>query len=246
MSKKPAAAPKSNPAYEPRASSSRSTYFLVGVGVLVVALIIIGLVWRATKTYPPVDDKVLAENASFIVGQRTAPVTIDVFEDAACPHCGEFEQQSGGAINAAVDAGQIRVRYHLLNFLDGESDSGDYSSRAAGAVLCVAEDGDAAVFRSFHAALFARARQGQANGDDNELAQLAAQAGANEKTQTCIRDGARVGAAKKMADSSATQLSNSNEGNVATPSVLVAGAMVDDVMNGDGWLAKVVKDGGVK
>lgn len=231
--------PKENPDYRPRATSSRSAYLLGGLAVLVVALVVGGIIWTSNKSYPPVDEKVLAENASFIVGAREAPVTVDVFEDFGCPHCKDFEAESGTALAAAVQAGQLRVRYHLLTFQDGQSKSGSYSSRGAGAILCVArngQDGDVKVFNRLHADLFAE------SGDDPDnarIADLAAQAGANDQVRTCIADGAGVDEAKSMAATSAKQLENSNEGVVATPTVLVAGEPVD-ISSGDAWVSKLV------
>lgn len=243
MSKKSAPPPKENPNYRPQAASSTPTYLLIGLGLLVAALVIGGFVWNANKTYPPVDDAVLAENASFIVGERTAPLTVDVFEDFGCSHCKDFEAQSGNAMDAAVSAGKMRVRYHLLTFQDKNSPSGNYSSRAAGAVLCVARNGgDARVFNKLHAELFAKAPGQGADGDltNAQMAELATTAGANEQVRGCIADGALVGQAIEMGKTSETQLANSNKGQIATPTVLVAGKQVDGIMNGDEWVGKLL------
>ncbi len=248
MSKKPAPAPKENPDYTPRAASNTSTYLLAGIGVLVLAAVIGGFLWNANKSYPPVDDKVLAENASFIVGERTAPVTVDVFEDFACPHCRDFEERSGNSLAAATQAGQLRVRYHLLTFLDSRSPSGDYSSRGAGAILCVARHGDVRVFQRLHSDLFAKAPGQDAQSDltNEQMAELAVAAGANEDTRRCIADGAAVADAQEMAKTSEKQLANSNDGQVATPTVLVAGEQVEGIMDDDAWVARLIDTGGTK
>lgn len=245
VNKKSAPPPRENPNYEPKATSSRVTYLLGAVGVLVVGLIVGGVLWNANKSWPPVDDTVLAENAAFIVGDRTAPTTVDVFEDFTCGHCREFEQHSGNALAAAAQAGQLRVRYHLLTFMDSQSPSGSYSSRGAGAVLCAARHDDVKVFTRLHSDLFANAPR---PGDDTDLsnaqmAELAAQAGAGEQTRQCIADGALVSQAQEMADQSRTQLQNSNEGKVATPTVLVAGEQVDGIGDGDAWVHKLITEG---
>lgn len=226
-----------NKDYEPRATSSRVSYALIAVGVVVVALVVGGILFRSNKSYPPVDDKVLAENASFIVGDRTAPETIDVFEDFHCPHCKEFEAKSGAAIQAAVVAGKVRVRYHLLNFLDKESDSGDFSSRGAGAVLCVARNDNRDVFWKLHSQLFAKSGDDPSNAD---IAELARAAGASPATVTCIADGKLVDEARSMADASSGQLENSTKGSVVTPTVLSAGTVVDGITDGPGWLDDVI------
>ncbi|MGB3302645.1 DsbA family protein [Gordonia sp. (in: high G+C Gram-positive bacteria)] len=229
--------PRENPNYEPQAASKRP-YFFIGLGLLAVtALIVGGIIFTNNKTYPPVDDKVLAQNASFIVGDRTAPKTIDIFEDFNCEHCKKFEEQSGAAIWENVIDGKIRVRYHMLNFLDGNSKSGDYSSRAAGAVLCVARNDNREVFWKLHSQLFEKA------GDDlnnQQIAALAASDGASPATQGCIASGELVDEGRDMASASETQLSNSTEGQVATPSVLLAGKQVEHIMDGTAWLDDLI------
>nr|WP_183373213.1 thioredoxin domain-containing protein [Gordonia humi] len=211
----------------------------MGLGaVIVVALVVFGVLYMTRDKGGPVDDKVLAENAAFIVGDKAAPDTIDVFEDFQCPHCKDFEASSGAAIQQKVADGAIRVRFHMLNFLDSESDSGDFSSRGAGAVLCVARNGgDRDVFWKLHSALFAKSGDDPSNA---EIATLAADAGATPEAQKCITDGALVDEARSMADQSSKQLANSNDGNVATPTVLSAGTRVDGITDGTGWLDDVI------
>ncbi|MFT3661468.1 MAG: thioredoxin domain-containing protein [Gordonia sp. (in: high G+C Gram-positive bacteria)] len=245
MSKKNSPAPTENPDYEPRATSSRSTYLLIGIGVVVAALIVGGVVWNANKSFPPVDDEVLAENASFIVGERTAPTTVDVFEDFSCPSCKQFESKSGPALAWAAKTGKLRVRYHLLTFMDDKSPSGSYSSRAAGAVLCVARTGDAAVFHGLHAELFAQAPGPDSDADptDTEMAEIAGRSGAKDETRECIAAGAGVDRATAMADQSRTQLANSNKGRVATPTVLVGGRQIEGIVDDDAWVHKLITGG---
>ena len=73
------------------------------------------------------------------IGYPTAPVTIDIFDEPICPPCSRFVTSSSADLQRAVNAGKIVLRYHLLNFLDGRSASGDYSTRAVAASFCIAE-----------------------------------------------------------------------------------------------------------
>lgn len=191
--------PRENPDYQPQAAGA-SSYLYVGLGLLVVAALAIGgFVWLNNKSYPPVDDKVLAENASFIVGDKAAPVTIDIFEDFNCEHCADFEKASSAAIRQSVIDGEIRARYHVLNFLDSSSDSGDFSSRAAGAALCVARNDDREVFWKLQSGIFAK---WGTDLDNQQLAALAATAGASPASVDCIASGQLVDEARAMADAS--------------------------------------------
>ena len=86
----------------------------------------------------------------------TPKVTIDVFEDALCPICAAFETQFGQQISQEIDGGSLAVNYHMLNFLNSSSFSGDYSTRAAAALLCVAQESGSqpGLYMAFHSALF--------------------------------------------------------------------------------------------
>ncbi|GAC66534.1 DsbA family protein [Gordonia soli] len=234
--------------YQTRTTSSRSTYVLAGVAIIAVAALVIGgVIWNSNRDKGGVDEAVLSQNAALIIGDAAAPRTIDVFEDFSCPVCKEFEQQSGQAIGQAITDGKLRIRYHMLNFLDKRSASGDYSSRAAGAAQCVGEAGDKDVFLKFHSALFAA--QPEEGGDtdlsNTDLARIAGEQGANAATQKCITDGASLETAKNAADESENQLSKATGGQVGTPTVLSAGAPVNGILDGTGWLDKLLaqKDG---
>src|SRR5699024_1961744 len=98
-------------------------------------------------------------------------------------------------VNQAIDNGDLAVRYHMLNFLNRSSASGDYSTRAAGAALCVAETGDGELFSKFHSTLFQQGTQPRENGSSDlsneQLADVAKQVGADDGVAQCISDGAK-------------------------------------------------------
>jgi protein-disulfide isomerase len=236
--------PRVSAKYQPSRTSSRATYLLAGVAIVVIAVVVIGgIIWNSTRETGSADQTVLAENASLIIGKADAPHTIDVFEDFQCPYCKEFEASSGQAMVNAANAGKLRVRFHILNFLDANSGSGDYSSRAAGAALCVAQAGGADQFLKFHTKLFQQQPpEGGDSPDNAALASTAASVGASPQTQDCIRSGAQVAAAKVDADQSLTQLSKALGGRAGTPTVLSEGKPVANVLNGPGWLNTLLAD----
>ncbi|AZG48634.1 DsbA family protein [Gordonia insulae] len=233
--------------YQPSATSSRTTYVLAGAAVIIVAALVIGgVIWNTQRDSGGVDDAVLSENAALIIGAPAAPQTIDVFEDFMCPVCREFEQQSGASITKAINDGTLRVRYHMLTFLDEQSSSGDYSSRAAGAAQCVGSGEDKEVFLKFHSALFADqpSEGGSSDLSNADLARIAGEQGASDATQKCIADGAKVDEAKQAAEQSQTQLAKATGGQVGTPTVLSGGQPVDGIMSGTGWLDQLLADKG--
>ncbi|MDH3010617.1 thioredoxin domain-containing protein [Gordonia alkanivorans] len=221
--------------YQPSAPSSTMTYVLGGIAILVIAGLVIGGIWWSGRDKGTADQSALASSSTMIVGPENAPL-IDVFEDPLCPVCKLFEQQSGPAITAAVNEGKLRVRYHTLNFLDSKSATGDFSSRAAGALTCVAQEQNTELFFRFHSALFA-AQPPEGAGDISSagLARLATDQGATPATAECITGNEKVGQAKANAATSSDELKKA-AGQVGTPSVLHDGKPVEGLLDGSGWL----------
>lgn len=140
----------------PRAS--RKPWLWVGVaGTVAAAVVGVALVvvhpWRSSSPpaapetsrppTPPLDAVALRVlDDGVFVGSSLAPTTIDVFNEPICPPCGAFIRSNAGGIDAAVNNKKLAVRYHLLDFLDDKSHSGNYSTRAVAASYCVAAQND--------------------------------------------------------------------------------------------------------
>ena len=71
---------------------------------------------------------------------------VTVFADFHCPHCAEFEEDYGPVLDAARQAGRIRVEIFPMAFIDAGS------AAAANAFACAAEAGFAP---GYYAGLFA-------------------------------------------------------------------------------------------
>ncbi|MBM9467205.1 thioredoxin domain-containing protein [Nakamurella leprariae] len=193
---------------------------------------------RATTTTATVQDGAITVAAPGAAGNPDVPV-LDVYEDGLCPICADFEEQYGQQLAQALDEGRVVVRYHLLTFMDGQSASGSYSTRAAAAMTCVAEEAGAepGVFDTFHAALFADDTQPDEGGatdlTDRQLADLASGAGAGAAAD-CITSGSQVPAASAAAESGRVALQAATQ-RVATPTVLRDGQDVP-WYNSTSWL----------
>lgn len=197
----------------------------------------------------PVASVDAAGNITVAVGSPAT--TLDVYEDAICPTCAEFEQANGPNLARRIDDGTLAVRYRMVDFLNAASASGTYSTRAYAAMLAVADHDGAApgVFARFHAALFAAANQPreQATTDlsNAALAALAAEAGASTAAQQAITDGAAISTARAAAAANLKELTTiaSRSGRApGTPTVTVGETAIDT--NRTGWLATVLRDAG--
>ncbi|MFC7402096.1 DsbA family protein [Citricoccus sp. GCM10030269] len=106
------------------------------------------------------------------------PAQIIIYADANCVHCHEFEAQNADQLNQWLDAGEVTVEYRMLDFLDNPA-TGNYSSRAANASLCMAENSPEN-YNSFLEQIFASYAEHQGEGmSDDELQQLASGMGAD-------------------------------------------------------------------
>ncbi|HEY5879568.1 MAG TPA: thioredoxin domain-containing protein [Nakamurella sp.] len=173
----------------------------------------------------------------------TPKATIDIYEDAMCPGCAELERQYGQQINQELDNGNLTVNYRMVDFLNPLSASGDYSSRAAGALLCVAQESGSqpGVYMAFHSALFASENQPEENGStdpsNQQLADLATSVGASEASATCIAQGQQTAAAATAATAFVATLNEVTGGRAQTPTVVKDGTPV--ALTTD-WLTNLV------
>lgn len=243
-----AAARRSSP------GNNRTQLIIGGIAIVVIiAIVVFGVILNRQQTatqaegYGASTQSVATASADGVVTVTkpgsTPKATIDVYEDALCPACAELERQFGQQINQELDNGNLTVNYHMVDFLNPSSHSGDYSSRAAGALLCVAQDSGSqpGVYMAFHSALFASENQPAENGttdlSNQQLADLAKTAGASDEAQSCISSGANTQAATTAAATFMTNLSTITGGRAGTPTVIYNGAPV--TLNSD-WLTKLV------
>lgn len=204
-----------------RAAGERRVRLASGVtGIALVAIIGAGIGIQAARipapTGPVPAGVSLADGVT--VGQASAPVTLDLYEDPQCPVCAQFETQVGPQITKWVAAGTVKVHYHVISFLDSSS-STKYSSRAANA-LYAAAGVSPTVFAGYHQILYAQQpAEGSAGLTEDKLVQLAQQAGAGSVEQQ-IRSGTYADYVARATDQS------SKDGVTGTPTVKVNGQAV--------------------
>ncbi|MET7769535.1 thioredoxin domain-containing protein [Nocardia sp. NPDC005366] len=236
--------------YTPRPMSNTTTYALGGVAIVTIALVVL-LVMRWSNdeadvrndgygvVHNPAVVSVLAPDGTVLLGRVDAAKTIDVYEDPLCPACGLVERVYGQEIAQKIDGGELAVRYRFVNFLDPRSGSKNYSTRAVAANECVAEAGSGPVYAKFHELLFVT-DQPEENKDDltnQQLADLAREAGAGEEVVRCVGSGAKVDAATANAKATLDQLNGLLDGKAATPAVFDGPTRLD--VNNENWVVDV-------
>lgn len=155
-----------------------------------------------------------------VVGQASAPTTLRVYEDFQCPICRDFEAATKDRLRAAVDAGKIRLEYHMVAFLDRASTT-DYSSRALNAAAVVLDTSGVDTFLAFHDLLYAhQPAEGSAGLSDQQLVSYAVQAGADEGA---VKPGIDNQKFHQWTVNATDQMSK--DGVTGTPTVFVDGKM---------------------
>jgi protein-disulfide isomerase/uncharacterized membrane protein YphA (DoxX/SURF4 family) len=181
------------------------------------------------------------------VGNQQAPVLVDVYEDFGCPDCNTV-QQSGLAKDLAdkVKATTIKVNYHMVSFLDSEFNGNDYSSRAANAGYCAADQSPEA-FAKFHDILFGKNTAGQNNQPaagsagkpDSQLIAWGKEAGITSADfSTCVTSNQHKELVAGVTDAA------SKRGVSSIPTVFVDGRRLND--NGDTSVTVAEVDSAIK
>ena len=216
------AKPKKNARYDLNAADRRRNLFIqIGLTAIVV-LVGVGLVlYIVTSSKKPAEGeaksiRVTSSNVVTKEGTDEPKAVLSLYEDFLCPACGNFEKQFGPTVNKLIDTGAVAADYYMVSILDRQGDG--YSTRAANAAYCVADESKDA-FRRFHAALYA---QQPAEGvgpfpDNARLIEVARQAGVSGGVPDCINNGRYTEMVQGLA--SATEVNS-------TPTIYINGRML--------------------
>jgi protein-disulfide isomerase len=212
----------------------------LNAGVIVVVVLVLALgagvgvqYWRGHSTVT-VDETSAPEPAlitgpgtdgkGVTVGKQGAKAHIDLYLDFRCPHCKDFEDESGPTIDKLVDDGAATVTYWPLAFVNR-----DASPRLANAFANAAAAGKARAYANQLYSSFEK------SWTTDQLLQLGNQLGIGDaKFQQGVKDdnyAKWLDAVAKAADA---------RGVTGTPTVFVNNKMLnDDQLNPSGLTAAV-------
>lgn len=173
-----------------------------GAVVAVIALVAFALISGANKEV--IQPKNMMFNDGIKIGTNLEAFTADytpapgkaganvpniqIYLDYQCPVCQAFELPNASQIESWVKAGTATVEIHPISFLDGRGSPNEYSSRAANAAICVAENSPNSFFKFSNLLFKNQPVEGTAGPDNNGLFETAKQAGVlNEaEIKSCI------------------------------------------------------------
>ncbi|HET7723970.1 MAG TPA: thioredoxin domain-containing protein [Propionibacteriaceae bacterium] len=165
-----------------REQEEREAKIRRGIGLGILGVVVVALATILAVVVVPALNKKAAATGSYAlaIGSESAPVTVDIYQDFMCPYCGQFERAQSTDLKAMVDAGQVKVVFHLMNFLDSSSSGTKYSTRAADAFATVAKQQPSAAL-AFDSALYAQQpAEGSGGLTDAQIADLARSAGVSD------------------------------------------------------------------
>ena len=185
---------KSSPRYDLKAQDrKRDLAIRLGLTALVVVFavgLVLFIVMGKDKKGSSEAQSVRITSSALIKkdGTEEPKAVLAIYEDFQCPHCRDFEKTFGPTLNKLVETGAAAVDYNLVAILNATNKG--FSTRAANAAYCVADENKEAFVR-FHSALFAQQpAEGSGTGPDNAaLIETARQAGAVGGVPECINSG---------------------------------------------------------
>jgi protein-disulfide isomerase len=132
------------------------------------------------------------------IGDPDALGRIDLYVDPLCPFSGKMVRAQGEEIGRRIENGSLRVNLRFVSFLEKYSASGTYDTRAISAAYTVADQSRSSdVTWRFVERIYAADQQPKERGatdlSNDQLAELAGEAGAPPQAVDLIRIGVPVG-----------------------------------------------------
>jgi protein-disulfide isomerase len=225
--------PKRPASYDLKAADrKRNLAIQIGLTAIVVIFavaLVLYIVMSGNKKPVSGEAKSVRVESSNVIkneGGSDPKVVLSLYEDFLCPHCGQFEQQFGPTIRKLISTGAVATDYYMVAILDRQGNG--YSSRAANAAYCVADESTDA-FQRFHDALFLQQpTEGAAVYPDNaRLIEVARQAGVGGGVPDCINKGQYTEMSQGLAEATGIQATptikiNGQDYKSTTPDALVA------------------------
>lgn len=165
----------------------RTVRTVVIAAITVVALVLAAgvgfLIYRSMQPEGPVavPEGMSADQPYLSLGapEDSGKPVLEIHLDFLCPACGEFEDINSEDLSTMVANEEATVHIVPRRFMDSQSTSGDFSSRAASALVAVHAD-DPANTLAFQQLMFAN-QPGAEGLSDEQIQAFAEEAGASEQ-----------------------------------------------------------------
>jgi protein-disulfide isomerase len=219
---------KRPPRFDVKSADRKSGRLVQIGGTAVVVIFAVAIVFYIVNTHHKKGgntgqgDTVRVTSSKLVTqpGNTNPKAVVSFYEDFLCPACGNFERTFGPTISQLIDIGAIAADYSAVSILDTAKNQ-NYSSRAGGAALCVADE-NLDAYRRFHTALFSERVQPDERGtsfpDNAKLIEIAREAGIVGKVPDCVNSGKYI--SKVTGEAAAAKIN-------ATPTIKINGEAYD-------------------
>jgi protein-disulfide isomerase len=203
----------------------RKIVFGVAIGAavaLIGGLLAVGIWMNRSPEYEVTDPAAQTDDYALELG--SGDVEIDIYIDYMCPACKMFEEAYAEDIESWLADGSVTVRYHTIAILNRFSQGTEYSTRAASAAVCAADEGEQQ-FLDYSTALFANQPSENTTGlDDAELVRIGAEeVGLGDGWEQCVTDGTYKGWVQQ-----GTSAATGDQGVTGTPTVKINGQKLEN------------------
>lgn len=202
---------------------------IVIAAITVVALLILaGIGYAIYRNSRPAQQEATVapqgvSGSYYSLGAASGKPVVDMYLDYMCPYCGQFHQANGSDLDSLVKNQQITLHLHTRTFLDANSSTGDYSTRAANAAACVVDEKPDALL-DFTDLLFThQPKEGSAGLTNAQLTTYAKQAGASDAVSSCISSKKHAGWLHDVVEKEAKTTDKQG-----TPLITINGTKYDD------------------
>jgi len=168
----------------------------VVVVTIVLMLTAVGCTKQVSGTAQPDPNRSpleLSEDGYGVVaGFDDAPAKIEIFTEPQCSHCADLQADFGDQLAYYIGVGALKVTYRPVTFLD--NGAGGHSARVSNALFLAAEGSDGqkatgAQLQRFVEELWANQDPGGPGPTDDEMADMAKQAGMPENVVSKVATG---------------------------------------------------------
>lgn len=158
---------------------------------VVVAVVAVGglVVWMNNMATAPAESPAAAsiDESTGAIRLGDAPDVLETWVDFMCPYCGQLESSWGENISEQVAAGEVTLEVYPVSILDRASQGSEFSTRAANAMNCVAEDNADAAYPFMNLMFENQPAETTSGLTDEQIIGYAEQAGAAGAAD-CIAD----------------------------------------------------------
>ncbi|UOE43920.1 DsbA family protein [Agromyces larvae] len=160
-------------------------------------------------------------------------VVVDLYSDASCPHCRDFDATAAEELQARIDAGEVTYRLHPMNYVSAKrADDTDFSTRVMNLLAVASDHGQADAIPAVYSALVAAQAPtlDDPMPDDDELVDLAQGAGleVDDEMRDEIADGVWAAWVQAVNDRAVGQpIGDTGETLSGVPTLLIDGTRFD-------------------